>query len=130
MARYNLAELRERESTWQTSLPANVAAFVQDILDLYEKHDLAISHEDGHGAFEIVTADEFHAEWLANASDKRPDAEATRFQRMAAIDHAAYQEMRAAGDDAWAVLHGRNAADAFRAAWWKRFGTREPEAWA
>lgn len=46
---------------------AKVEAFLADIFAVYEKHDMAICHEDGHGAFELVSNDEFYRKWLAAA---------------------------------------------------------------
>jgi hypothetical protein len=34
-----------------------VKAFLADLMLLYDKHGLAISHEDGHGGFRIVKDD-------------------------------------------------------------------------
>lgn len=44
-------------------------AFIKDIIEVYQKHGLAISHEDFQGSFEIVLDDSHHRKWLANASD-------------------------------------------------------------
>lgn len=56
-------------------------AFIADILAVYEKHGLSISHEDEHGAFIVVPYNTGTAEWLCHASVKLPPA--TPFPRPA-----------------------------------------------
>lgn len=43
--------------------------FIEDILNVYRKHNLSISHEDAHGAFLIVELEgnEDNIDWLENA---------------------------------------------------------------
>lgn len=43
--------------------------FLNEINEVCKKHGFSISHEDGHGAFEIEKFDEneFHINWLMNA---------------------------------------------------------------
>ena len=47
-------------------------AFIADILEVYKKHGLAISHEDTQGCFEIVTYDDGdgNQKWLEAATDR------------------------------------------------------------
>lgn len=45
-----------------------VNVFIQDIIKVYKKHGLAISHEDIHGSFEIVKLHKAYIAWLKNAS--------------------------------------------------------------
>lgn len=47
-----------------------VDAFIEDVLAVCAKHGYSISHEDGHGAFEIEKFSEDFSEWLRNAHDK------------------------------------------------------------
>lgn len=42
-------------------------ALIAEIIEVCKRHGLAISHEDGHGAFEIEPYDDFYAEWLHSA---------------------------------------------------------------
>jgi hypothetical protein len=52
-----------------------VDAFIAEILSVCKKHNLAISHEDGHGAFIIERGySDVNAEWLQQAMffDGRP----------------------------------------------------------
>lgn len=49
----------------------DVDAFLADIEALSRKHGLAISHEDGHGAFLVVSVDQFDFSWLHAAHDAR-----------------------------------------------------------
>ena len=46
---------------------AEKLAFFEDILEVYKKHRLTISHEDYHGAFEIVPYDNKDIQWLREA---------------------------------------------------------------
>ncbi len=42
-------------------------AFVDDIIKVYEEHDLSIAHEDSHGAFIIEDLDQYNIDWLRHA---------------------------------------------------------------
>jgi hypothetical protein len=46
-----------------------IDAFLADIWGICEKHKLAISHEDGQGAFEVVKIADYFKDWLMNAHD-------------------------------------------------------------
>jgi hypothetical protein len=50
----------------------NVEAFLIEIVEVCRKHGFSISHEDGHGAFQVVPLDEANVEWLLNASIEMP----------------------------------------------------------
>ena len=41
-----------------------VDAFIEDVVAVCTKHGMSISHEDGHGAFEIEDYDESCSDWL------------------------------------------------------------------
>lgn len=47
----------------------NVAVdrFIEEIIEVCKRHNLSISHEDGHGAFLIEEQDEHNFGWLRNA---------------------------------------------------------------
>jgi len=45
--------------------------FKEELFKLYDKYDLAISHEDGHGAFEITTLEDFYKEWMTEGLDSQ-----------------------------------------------------------
>lgn len=47
---------------------SNVDAFIKEIEEVCRKHDMSISHEDGHGAFIIELYDEYNIEWLKSAT--------------------------------------------------------------
>lgn len=47
-----------------------IQSFMDDILAVYEKHSMAISHEDQHGAFIIVPVDQDHVDWLCGAGSR------------------------------------------------------------
>lgn len=42
--------------------------FFKDIENVGKKHGYSISHEDGHGAFEIEKYDDDNIDWLKNAN--------------------------------------------------------------
>jgi hypothetical protein len=44
--------------------------FIADILSVYRKHNMSISHEDEHGAFVIQPISDINIEWLENAHDE------------------------------------------------------------
>ena len=62
---------------------AKVEAFIADILAVYVKHGMSISHEDEHGSFIIDHQDEDNEEWLkaAGVSKASVDPEAQLFER-------------------------------------------------
>ena len=43
--------------------------FIEDVIEVYKKHGLSISHEDGHGAFLIEPISVHNIEWLRDAMD-------------------------------------------------------------
>ncbi|QXN69904.1 hypothetical protein MAWWA_93 [Bacillus phage vB_BspH_Mawwa] len=45
-----------------------VEKFLEEIEKVCRKHNMSISHEDGHGAFIIEKFDEFNISWLKGAS--------------------------------------------------------------
>jgi len=49
-----------------------VKAFLNDLVEVQKKHGLLLSHEDGHGAFEVYDFSEEDDDysWLLKASDK------------------------------------------------------------
>lgn len=47
-----------------------VKAFIDDIVEVYKKHGLCISHEDHHGSFLVQELDDFHIEWLRYAEER------------------------------------------------------------
>lgn len=44
-----------------------VKQFLKEIEEVCKKHNMSISHEDGHGAFIIERYDEFNIKWLRQA---------------------------------------------------------------
>jgi hypothetical protein len=50
--------------------PKKMIDFFNDIEEVYKKHNLSISHEDGHGAFIIEEYDEFNIQWLKRAQKR------------------------------------------------------------
>jgi len=48
---------------------AKIDNFLKEIISLYEKYQLGLSHEDSYGAFLVVNLDQADPEWLLNAND-------------------------------------------------------------
>lgn len=49
-----------------------IDAFLADLVAVCRKHDLSLSHEDGHGSFLVRPSfDEFYAKWLSEAAIDR-----------------------------------------------------------
>jgi len=44
-----------------------IDTFLKEIETVCKKHNLSISHEDGHGAFQVEKFDKDNIEWLMNA---------------------------------------------------------------
>jgi sugar phosphate isomerase/epimerase len=49
----------------------DIDAFLNEIAEVCNRHGLALSHEDHHGNFEIVSLSQDKIEWLMNAYDAR-----------------------------------------------------------
>lgn len=45
----------------------NIDLFFEELIKLYEKYNLTISHEDGHGSFIIDNYNEFSIDWIKAA---------------------------------------------------------------
>ena len=45
----------------------DIDAFIEDVISVCKKHGFSISHEDGHGAFEIEQYTDGFSNWLKNA---------------------------------------------------------------
>ena len=56
------------KSCYGEERPQKVNDFLKEVIELCDKYDLSISHEDGHGAFIIRQYDEFHSDWLFGAA--------------------------------------------------------------
>lgn len=48
---------------------ANIDNYLADIIAVGVKHGLSLSHEDGHGAFEVQKRLAFNDRWLTMAHD-------------------------------------------------------------
>jgi len=44
-----------------------VDSFIDDIIRVYKKHDMSISHEDSHGAFIVTDLTNYNILWLKEA---------------------------------------------------------------
>jgi hypothetical protein len=49
------------------NMPAEMVAFLSDIVEICKKHNLSISHEDDQGAFIIERYCEHNVAWLLDA---------------------------------------------------------------
>jgi hypothetical protein len=66
-------DLQKRE---HIETPEKMLTFFDEIKAVCEKHNLSISHEDGHGGFIVTKFDENNIDWLSSA-DKDYDDEDT-----------------------------------------------------
>jgi hypothetical protein len=57
----------------EMDMPERMQSFLEDIKKVCEKHNLSISHEDGHGSFIVEEFDEGNIKWLFNASKNYKD---------------------------------------------------------
>jgi hypothetical protein len=57
--------------SYQEDVSKEVLEFLKDIEEVGKKHNMSISHEDGHGAFAIQEYKESNLKWLADAEDYR-----------------------------------------------------------
>ena len=48
--------------------PEKIVQFFNEIEAICKKYNLSISHEDGHGAFEIVPYEKYYMVWMREAS--------------------------------------------------------------
>ena len=64
-------EARNRlcRKTGQRQEMPEIDAFLFELAAVCKKHGLSISHEDGHGAFEVENYDEKLSDWLMDAID-------------------------------------------------------------
>lgn len=53
---------------------AKIDAFLAELWALCERHGLAISHEDSHGSFEVVSIEDGNRDWLMEATDRTREA--------------------------------------------------------
>lgn len=49
-------------------IPIDMLSFLNDINDVCKKHNMSISHEDGHGSFIITKYNKSNIDWLFCAS--------------------------------------------------------------
>lgn len=49
----------------------SIDKFISEIALVCKKHNMTISHEDGHGAFVIEKYDQENIDWLRHAHDGR-----------------------------------------------------------
>ena len=52
----------------------SVDVFLAEIIEVCRKHGMSISHEDGHGAFEVVRFNDADSDWLMCAANKTETA--------------------------------------------------------
>lgn len=54
---------------YKSSRSNEALAFILDLLRVYEKHQLSLSHEDHHGEFIIEHLSQINKDWLQNAGE-------------------------------------------------------------
>lgn len=50
--------------------PFYIRSFYKELIALYKKYDLSISHEDSHGSFIIENYNEHNVDWIMDADIK------------------------------------------------------------
>ena len=60
-------DLIEGEIIGEEGAEERKKAFIEDIIKVYEKHNLSIAHEDCHGAFIIEELDQWNIDWLKDS---------------------------------------------------------------
>lgn len=51
-------------------MKTKIQLFINDIIKVYKKHNLSLSHQDRHGAFEIEEYSKYNVSWLNDADDE------------------------------------------------------------
>lgn len=64
---YKIYDYDENGDHVEVDMPKRMRDFLEEIKSVCKKHNLSISHEDGHGAFIVDDYDEFNINWLFNA---------------------------------------------------------------
>ena len=65
--------MEEKRESWdckkgeRVETPQKQIDFIEEIDAVCKKYNLSISHEDGHGGFEIEEYDPYNIEWLKRA---------------------------------------------------------------
>lgn len=62
----------------RVEMPAEMEAFLHEILSVYKKYGLSLGHEDDHGAFEVWPYDEDNVFWLMHAHKAYTAAEVVK----------------------------------------------------
>ncbi len=57
----------------QVKTEAEVQEFLNDLEELCRRHDMSLSHEDGHGSFIIENYSEFNLKWVRSAARSNTD---------------------------------------------------------
>ena len=67
--------IKIKETVWKNSkrdyidMSPKMKAFLNDLISVCQRHQLSISHEDHHGAFEINEYSDYDMQWILNAHD-------------------------------------------------------------
>lgn len=61
-------EVYDTKTKKTIKMPKEMRDFFDEINKVCLKHNLSISHEDGHGSFEIEKYDENNIKWLESAT--------------------------------------------------------------
>ena len=71
--RYKIWDYDANKGYVEIDMPERMKIFLDEIHSVCVRHDLSISHEDGHGAFIIENYDERNIDWLFNAFKRYRD---------------------------------------------------------
>lgn len=57
-------------NNYKSEVSPKVDNFLKDIIKVYDKHGMSLSHEDGQGGFLVEKYDDSYVRWLWAAQDK------------------------------------------------------------
>jgi hypothetical protein len=60
---------RWNKTEWIMKENKKIDKFLKELDKLCKKHNLSISHEDGHGAFIIENYNKYFTDWMSHAHD-------------------------------------------------------------
>lgn len=88
--------------------PERKASFLEDLFDLYCKHNMSISHEDCHGAFELTDYDDDNIQWMEASHVILLDFPKSEFQAPLSVIQETAKKATELGVLGWMVDESQN----------------------